>query len=112
MSGPAGAALPRGKVDLARPAAFDTFVDPAVATTVNYTVARPWKDPADTIAERHHDIAEALGVAMFNRRLQKLVNQPGSPLLGGAMETDEERDAALDDRSYARREGRRVERRT
>ena len=24
-----------------------------------------------------------------------LVNQPGSPLLGGAMETDEERDAAL-----------------
>ena len=93
--GPAGAALPRGKVDLARPAAFDTFVDPAVATTVNYTVARPWKDPADTMAERHHDIAEALAVAMFNRRLQKLVNQPGSPLLGGAMDTDEERDAAL-----------------
>ncbi len=93
--GQAGAALPRGKVDLARPAAFDTFVDPAVATTVNYTVARPWKDPADTMAERHHDIAEALGIAMFNRRLQKLVNQPGSPLLGGAMDTDEERDAAL-----------------
>ena len=32
---------------------------------------------------------------MFNRRLQKLVNPPGSPLLGGAMDTDEERDAAL-----------------
>lgn len=93
--GPAGAPLPRGKVDLARPAAFDTFVDPAVATTVNYTVARPWNDPADTMAERHHDIAEALALAMFNRRLQKLVNQPGSPLLGGAMDTDEERDAAL-----------------
>lgn len=93
--GPAGAPLPRGKVDLARPAAFDTFVDPAVATTVNYTVARPWNDPADTMAERHHDIAEALALAMFNRRLQKLVNQPGSPLFGGAMDTDEERDAAL-----------------
>ena len=93
--GPAGAPLPRGKVDVARPAAFDTFIDPAVATTVNYTVNRPWKDPADTLAERHHDIAEALAVAMFNRRLQKLVNQPGSPLLGGAMDTDEDRDAAL-----------------
>ncbi|HVU30439.1 MAG TPA: insulinase family protein [Sphingomicrobium sp.] len=93
--GQAGAPLPRGKVDLSRPADFDTFVDPAVATSVNYTVARPWKDPADTLAERHHDIAEALAVAMFNRRLQRLVNQPGSPLLGGAMETDEQRDAAL-----------------
>jgi zinc protease len=93
--GPAGAPLPRGKVDIARPAAFDTFIDPAVATTVNYTVNRPWKDPADMLAERHHDIAEALAAAMFNRRLQKLVNQPGSPLLGGAMDTDEDRDAAL-----------------
>src|SRR5262249_18727588 len=92
--GLAGAPLPRGKVDLARAAAFDTFVDPAVATTVNYTVNRPWKDPADTLAERHHDIAEALSVAMFNRRLAKLVNQPGSSLLGGAMATDEDRDAA------------------
>ena len=57
--GPAGAPLPRGKVELARPAAFDTFIDPAVATTVDYTIARPWKDPADTLAERHHKIVEA-----------------------------------------------------
>ena len=67
--GAAGAPLPRGKVDLARPAAFDTFVDPAVATTVNYTIARPWKDPADTLAERRHKIVEVLATAMFNRRL-------------------------------------------
>ena len=67
--GPAGAPLPRGKVDLARPASFDTFIDPAVATTVNYTIARPWKDPTDTLAERRHKIVEALATAMFNRRL-------------------------------------------
>jgi zinc protease len=92
--GPAGAPLPRGKVDLGRAASFDTFIDPAVATTVNYTIARPWSDPKDTLAERHHKIVQALAAAMFNRRLQKLVNTPGSSLLGGAMATDEEQDAA------------------
>jgi zinc protease len=93
--GNAGGPLPRGKVDLARPASFDTFIDPAVATTVNYAIARPWKDPKDTLADRHDKIVEALATAMFNRRLSKVVNQPGSTLLGGAMDTDEERDAAL-----------------
>jgi zinc protease len=92
--GPAGALLPRGKVDLARPASFDSFADPAVATTVNYAVARPWKDPADTLAERHKRIVEALATAIFNRRLQKLVNTADSPLIGGGMSTDEEREAA------------------
>lgn len=92
--GPAGAPLPRGKVDLSRPASFDTFVDPAVATTVNYTVARPWSDPKDTLAERRHKIVQAIAAALFNRRLQKLVNTPGSSLLNAGMRTDEERDAA------------------
>ena len=93
--GPAGPPLPRGKVDFARPASFDTFIDPAVATTVSYTVARPWKDPADTLAERKHEIVEELAAGMFNRRLQKLINVPGSPLLGGGMGTDDQKDAAL-----------------
>jgi zinc protease len=93
--GPAGAPLPRGKVDLSRPASFDTFVDPAVATTVNYTVERPWKDPRDTLAERRHKVIEALATAMFNRRLAKITNAPGSPLLNGGMGLDEQRDAAL-----------------
>lgn len=93
--GPAGSELPRGKVDIARPASFDTFIDPAVATTVDYTVQRPWKDPADTLADRDRKIVEAVAKAMFNRRLQKISNTPGSPLLGGGMGTDEERDAAL-----------------
>jgi len=92
--GPTGAPLPRGKVDLSRPASFHTFVDPAVATAVDYAVARPWKDPADTLAERSHKISESVATALFNRRLQKIVNTPGSPLLGAGMATDEERDAA------------------
>ncbi|MBV9529317.1 pitrilysin family protein, partial [Sphingomonas sp.] len=94
-AGPAGSPLPRGKVDLARPAAFHTFVDPAVATMINYTVARPWRDPADTLAERRHQIILAVAAATFNRRLERLINVPGSPLLGARMVTSEERDAAL-----------------
>ncbi len=93
--GAAGAPLPRGKVEFARPASFDTFIDPAVATSVSYTIARPWKDPADTLSERNHKILEALAAGMFNRRLQKLINVPGSTLLGGGMGIDEEKDAAL-----------------
>ena len=62
---------------------------------MNYTVARPWKDPADTVADRHQKTVEALATAIFNRRLQKLTNQPGSTLLGGGMATDEQEDAAL-----------------
>ena len=93
--GPAGAPLPRGKVDLARPTQFSTFVDPAVETSINYAVMRPWQDPADTLAERRQKLLEALARGIFNRRLQKLADTPGSPLLGGGMGTQEERDAAL-----------------
>ena len=92
--GPAGSPLPRGKVDLARKQSFDTFIDPAVATTVNYAIARSWEDPADTLADRRKKMIDDLAAAMFNRRLQKLTNAPGSTLLGGGMGTDEEKDAA------------------
>lgn len=93
--GPAGAPLPRGKVDVARPAAYDTFVDPAVATTVNLTVMRPWEDPADTLTERRRELVQALGEGIFTRRLAKLVNAPGSPLLGASAGGGDWRDAAL-----------------
>jgi zinc protease len=93
--GPAGAELPRGKVDLTRPAAYDTFVDPAVATTVNLTVMRPWEDPADTTAERRRELVRSLAEAMFARRLDQLVNSPGSSLLGAAAGDGEWKDAAL-----------------
>jgi len=92
--GPAGAALPRGRVDFARPASFDTFVDPAVATTLDYSITRPWKDPADTLADRHQRIVKMLAAAMFNRRIEKITNTPGSAVLGGGMGTGEEQDAA------------------
>ena len=93
--GSAGAPLPRGKIDLARPASFSTFADPAVATNVNYTVVRPWKDPEDTIAERRHRIVQDLALLMFNRRLQRLADAPGTSVLSGRMTAGEERDAAL-----------------
>jgi len=83
-SGSAGAPLPRGRVDLSRPASFDTFIDPAVATTVNYTIARKWSDPADTLADRRQKIVEALATALFNRRIDKIAHAEGSPLIGGA----------------------------
>ena len=93
--GPAGPALPWGSVDLTRPQSFSTFVDPAVTTSVNYTITRPWKDPSDTLAERRHLLAQGLAIAMFNRRLQRLVEEPSSSLLGGGMGADEDRNAAL-----------------
>lgn len=93
--GPAGSALPRGRVDLARAASFSTFVDPAVATSVTYSVARPWKDPPDTMAERRQKLIKMMVSQIFNRRLQRIADTPGSPLLGGGMSEEEERDAAL-----------------
>ena len=92
--GAAGAPLPRGKVDFARPAAFDSFVDPAVPTTVDVSVARPWTDELDTVAERRRKMIEGIAAAMFNRRLQRLVNAPDSPLLGAAMYVQDQKDAA------------------
>jgi zinc protease len=93
--GPAGAPLPRGNVDVTRPAAYDTFVDPAVATTVNLTVMRPWEDPDDTLAERRRELVQSLGEGIFTRRLAKLVNAPGSSLLGASAGGGDWRDAAL-----------------
>ncbi len=94
--GPAGAALPRGTVDFKRATQFDTFVDPAVATTVTTVAYRPWAKPADTLAMRRDELVQALGIAMFNRRIERLTNAPGSTLLGGGMAESETEDAALD----------------
>ena len=92
--GPAGAALPRGKVDFGRKADFHDFVDPAVATMVDLTVFRPWEKPVDTLAYRKQKILESLAAGIVNRRLARLANAAGSPLLGGAMGLDEQKDAA------------------
>ncbi|HET8534200.1 MAG TPA: insulinase family protein, partial [Sphingomicrobium sp.] len=92
--GPAGAALPRGTVDLARKTDFHIFVDPAVATMVDLSVMRPWQTPVDTLAYRKQKVLEALATGIVNRRLARLSNASGSPLLGGAMGVDEQKDAA------------------
>lgn len=93
--GAAGPELPSGRVDLKRASSVDTFTDPAIATTVTMTLMRPWEDPADTITERRRQVIEALGNSMFSKRLSKLVNQPGSILLGANAGTGGWEDAAL-----------------
>ncbi|HET9337262.1 MAG TPA: insulinase family protein [Sphingomicrobium sp.] len=93
--GPAGSELPRGKVDLARDAAIDTFADPAVVTTANLTLMRAWEDPADTVAERRRKQIDSIANALFEKRLAKLVNSPGAVLLGANASTGEWEDASL-----------------
>ena len=93
-SGPAGAPLPRGSVNLKRASEFHNFVDPAVPTMVDLTVFRPYEKPVDTLAYRKQKMLEGLAVGIVNRRLARLANASGSPLLGGAMTIDEEKDAA------------------
>lgn len=93
--GPAGAKLPRGSVDLKRAADFDTFVDPAIPTIVQLTSFRAWEDPADTRAERRKEAVRQLGLAMFNRRLERLANKPSSVILGGGMSQDSTKEAAI-----------------
>jgi len=92
--GPAGDPLPRGTVDLSRKADFHTFVDPAVPTTVDVTTMRAWEKPVDTIAYRQEKILEALAAGIVNRRLARLSNAAGSPLLAGAMIVQDQKDAA------------------
>ena len=94
-AGTAGAPLPRGAVDLARPASFDTFVDPAIPTGVSLTIFRPWEDPADTLANRRRETVRSLAIGMFNRRLARIVNAPDSVLFSGAMSEDSMKEAAL-----------------
>ena len=93
--GPAGAKLPRGTVDLKRPADFDTFVDPSIPSIVQLTSYRPWEDPQDTKAERKNEVVRQLAMAMFNRRIDRIAHAPDSVILGGGMSLDKTRDAAV-----------------
>jgi zinc protease len=93
--GPAGAPMPRGRVDLNRPAAIDTFYNVHVPTNVSMVLMRPWADPADSRAERRRQLIQSLGTSMLSKRLTRLANIPGSVLLGGAASTGSWKDAAL-----------------
>ena len=92
-SAQAGAPMPRGTIDTKRPAAFDTFTDPAVATTVIYTITRPWIDPPDTLSERQRTMIESVAASLLNRRLQRLVSAPGSSILGAGMAAQDQKEA-------------------
>lgn len=95
VAAPAGAPLPRGTIDTKRPAAFDTFADPAVATTIIYTITRPWIDPPDSLSERERTMIETVAENLLNRRLQRLANLPGSAILGGGMSEQQQKEAGL-----------------
>ncbi|MDQ3074223.1 MAG: insulinase family protein [Pseudomonadota bacterium] len=93
--GPAGAPLPRGRVELTRPAAFGSYINKAMPNSANLTLYRPLADPADTVAERNEQIIRTIASAMFNRRLERLATAPGSVLLGGSMSVGRVENAAL-----------------
>lgn len=93
--GPAGAPMPRGRVDLSRPTAIDTFYNIHVPTNVSMVLMRPWADPADTRAERRRQLLQGLGTSMLSKRLAKLANVPGSVLLSGSASTGSWKDAAM-----------------
>ena len=82
--GPAGAEAEKGKVDLARPADFASFSDPAVETSAMLTVERPWDDPADTLAQRRRITIRQIGLALLSRRLDEIANAPDSKIIDGA----------------------------
>ena len=85
--GPAGADLDDGTIDVARPAAADSFVDPDVPYIVSIDRFQPYVERPDTVAESRRALLESLGNAMLNRRFEKLANAPGSPILGGGVST-------------------------
>lgn len=76
--------LPRGRVDWTRPEDFHNLINATRPTMVDYTILRPWQDTPDTLAERRRRTVEALAIAAFNRRLQRLTTQPGTALIGAS----------------------------
>ena len=82
-SGEAGAIPAPGTVDFNRETAFDTFVDPTINESVAIYQLRPYTDPSDTVAERTRSQLRGLAEAMFDRRITRIANQEGSPILGG-----------------------------
>ncbi len=81
--GPAGAPQPDGRIDLARPAAVNIFVDPAVPNLVTFDSFEPYAKTPDTRAEERRQLLETLGNAVLSRRLEKIANAPGSPVIAG-----------------------------
>ncbi|WP_260483684.1 M16 family metallopeptidase [Sphingomicrobium flavum] len=92
--GDPGAPLPKGTIDLTRPSDVDTFIHPAAPTQVQFVIYRPHEDADDTLADRRKTTVRNLAIAMFNQRVRKRINQPGSSLLAGGMGTSSTDDVA------------------
>jgi zinc protease len=93
--GPAGAKPQRGRIDLTRPRGIDTFLNANVASAVQLTTLRPWEDPDDTIAERRRQFVRSIGTAIVSRRLTRLANTSGSPLLNSSIGNSAVRELAM-----------------
>ena len=92
--GPAGAPAPLGSVDMNRPAAFDTFIDPAAPSQVLIEIMRPYDDPADTVAERRAASLRSAATGLFDQRLSRLTSAADSNVLNAGISLSEYEDAA------------------
>ena len=73
----------KGDIDFSRGPAARNFVDPGVPVIVAIDRFQPYvKEPA-TVAQFRQDLLLDLGTAIFNRRIQKIANAPGSAIIGG-----------------------------
>ncbi|NTZ41970.1 insulinase family protein [Altererythrobacter sp. SALINAS58] len=92
--GAAGAPAPLGSVDMNRPAAFDTFIDPAAPSQVLIEIMRPYDDPADTVTERRAASLRSAATGLFDQRLSRLTSAADSNVLNAGIGLSEYEDAA------------------
>lgn len=88
-TGPAGTKPDIGSIDIERPAATETFIDPAVPNAIQIAVMRPYTDPMDTIDFRFNEQLERISFGMMNGRLQRLTQQADSVIINGQAITTE-----------------------
>jgi zinc protease len=88
-TGPAGP-----KPDLGTPAkrASETklVVEPGAPPLVQLAWTAPADPTPDSAARRHRDLVENLGLAVLNRRLERLVRSPDAPFVGAGADRSEE----------------------
>ena len=97
-SWPAGAGsidrVDDGRIDLQRPISARNFVDPAVPVIVTLDRLAPYAETPDTEAEFRRKLLLDLGTAILGRRLQKIANAPGAPIISGSADASDFFDVA------------------
>ena len=83
----------RGSVDFERPAAAETFVDPAVNWFVSLYTRSPYTENPETIAEMRQSMLDQLGAMIMGRRFQRIARDPASAILGGGASSSDYFDA-------------------